>query len=240
MDNVADNIDILLVEDNPNDEMLVMHAFKRHNIAIHGVRDGLEALDFIFCTGFYAGRSTGNPKVIFLDVKMPLMDGFEVLLAIRSDPRTRLVPVVMLTSSGEERDIIESYRLGVNSYIVKPVEFEKLIEVVRHVGHYWPRLNHDARSVSPTACQELSVARVVRLRDQKNLTMMRQAVGARSRFNAGAGHTSDSANGNGHMAATALRLTMRLTPSVPPFTPLGLLGGRCHWSGLMAAGPADD
>src|SRR5688572_18164435 len=117
-------IDFLLVEDNPNDLELTLHALKKHSIAsrIHTARDGAEALDFIFGEGDYAGRSLDQgPQVILLDLKLPLVDGLEVLEKVKSDPRTRSIPVVMLTSSREERDIVESYELGVNSYIVKPV-----------------------------------------------------------------------------------------------------------------------
>jgi two-component system response regulator len=136
-------VEILLVEDNPNDEMLALHAFKKNNFAnkIHVVRDGAEALEFIFCTGAYAQRRLENPRVILLDKKLPLVDGMEVLRQIRADPRTRLVPVVMLTSSAEDRDIIESYQLGVNSYIVKPVNFEQFSETARQLGYYWLLIN---------------------------------------------------------------------------------------------------
>ena len=136
-------IEILLVEDNPNDEKLAMHAFKKNNLAnnIHVVRDGAEALEFIFCTGAYATRSFENPRMILLDKKLPLVDGMEVLRQIRADPRTCVVPVVMLTSSAEERDIIESYKLGVNSYIVKPVDFEQFSETTRQLGYYWLLIN---------------------------------------------------------------------------------------------------
>src|SRR6202162_502502 len=103
------SVEILLVEDNPNDEMLALHAFKKHDLAnkVYVVRDGAEALDFVFCTGAYAERHFENPRVILLDKKLPLVDGLEVLRQIRADPRTRLVPVVMLTSSAEDRDVIE-------------------------------------------------------------------------------------------------------------------------------------
>ena len=136
-------VEILLVEDNPNDEKLALHAFKKHNLAnkVHVVRDGAEALEFIFCTGAYATRHFANPRVVLLDKKLPLVDGMEVLRQIRADSRTRLVPVVMLTSSGEERDMIESYQLGVNSYIVKPVDFEQFSETARQLGYYWLLLN---------------------------------------------------------------------------------------------------
>ena len=135
--------EILLVEDNSNDERLAMHAFKRHNLAnkLHVVRDGAEALEFIFCTGAYAERLFENPRVILLDKQLPLVNGMEVLRQIRADPRTYLIPVVMLTSSPEERDIIESYQLRVNSYIVKPVDFEQFSETIRQLGNYWLRVN---------------------------------------------------------------------------------------------------
>ena len=136
-------VEILLVEDNPNDEMLALHAFKKHNLAnrVHVVRDGAEALEFIFCTGAYADRKFENPRVILLDKKLPLVDGMEVLAKIRADSRTKLVPVVMLTTSAEDRDVIESYKLGVNSYIVKPVNFEQFSETARELGYYWLLIN---------------------------------------------------------------------------------------------------
>ena len=120
-------VEILLVEDNPNDVELTLHSLRSSNLSnqIEVVRDGAEALEFIFCTGRYANRSIENgPKVILLDLKLPLINGLEVLQRIRSDPRTSMLPVVVLTSSREERDIVDSYQLGVNSYIVKPVDFE--------------------------------------------------------------------------------------------------------------------
>ncbi len=143
-----DGVEILLVEDNPNDEALAKHAFKRQNIVneLHVVRDGAEALEYIFCTGAYSHRRIANPKVILLDLKLPLVDGIEVLRQIRSDPRTRLIPVVVLTSSSEQRDIVESYKLGVNSYIVKPVDFEQFNEVAKHLGYYWLLLNRQPPS----------------------------------------------------------------------------------------------
>ena len=137
-------IEILLVEDNANDVRLTLHAFKRHKLVnrIHVVRDGAEALEFLFCVGAYAERSIDDaPKVVLLDLKLPKVDGLEVLRHIKADPRTCTIPVVMLTSSREERDIVESYQLGVNSYIVKPVDFEQFSEVARLLGLYWLLLN---------------------------------------------------------------------------------------------------
>ena len=144
------NVEILLVEDNPNDEMLALHAFKKHNLAnkVHVVRDGAEALEFAFCTGAYAERNFENPRVILLDKKLPLVDGMEVLRQLRADPRTRLIPVVMLTASAEDRDVIESYGLGVNSYIVKPVDFEQFTETVRQLGYYWLIINRRPTGLS--------------------------------------------------------------------------------------------
>jgi len=137
-------VEILLVEDNPNDVELTLHVFKKHHLCnhIHVARDGAEALEFVFCTGRYAGRRIENrPKVILLDHKLPLVDGLEVLREIKADSRTRMIPVVMLTSSCEERDIVESYQLGVNSYIVKPVDFEQFTEAIKNFGLYWLLVN---------------------------------------------------------------------------------------------------
>jgi two-component system response regulator len=137
-------VEILLVEDNKDDEALTLHALKKYNVTnkVHVVRDGAEALEFIFCTDRYAHRHiTDRPKVILLDIKLPLVDGLEVLRKIKQDPRTQAIPVVMLTSSREERDLVESYRLGVNSYIVKPVDFEQFTEAARTLGMYWLLLN---------------------------------------------------------------------------------------------------
>ena len=137
-------VEIVLVEDNPNDVELALHALKKNNIAnrIEIVRDGAEALEFIFATGAYADRQNAeNPRVILLDLKLPKVDGLEVLRQIKADPRTRAIPVVVLTSSREDRDIVESYNLGVNSYIVKPVDFQQFTESVRQLGMYWLLLN---------------------------------------------------------------------------------------------------
>jgi two-component system response regulator len=136
-------VEILLVEDNPSDVQLTLHALARNKLAnqIHVVRDGVEALDFLFSTGPYAERTQRNPRVVLLDLKLPLIDGLEVLRRVKAEPRTRTIPVVVLTSSREERDIVESYQLGVNSYIVKPVDFEQFAEAVRQLGFYWALLN---------------------------------------------------------------------------------------------------
>ncbi len=137
-------VEILLVEDNPNDVELTLHALTKNHISnrIHVVPDGVEALEFIFCTGAYAERNIQEiPKVILLDLKLPKVDGLEVLQRIKEDPRIRATPVVVLTSSREERDLVESYRLGVNSYIVKPVNFKKFTEAVQQMGLYWLLLN---------------------------------------------------------------------------------------------------
>ena len=138
------DVEILLVEDNPNDVKLALRAFQKHRIANHVqvVRDGAEALEFIFCTDRFADRQIENrPKVILLDLKLPLVDGIEVLRRIKADQRTQMIPVVIMTSSKEETDVVESYKLGVNSYIVKPVDFDQFTEVVRQLGYYWLLLN---------------------------------------------------------------------------------------------------
>jgi two-component system, response regulator len=137
-------VEILLVEDNPQDAELTLRALRKHNLAnqvVH-VTDGKEALDFIFARGAYSHRDVEEgPRVVFLDLKLPKVDGLEVLRAIKEDPRTRAVPVVVLTSSSEETDIVESYQLGVNSYIVKPVDFDKFVDAVSRMGLYWLLLN---------------------------------------------------------------------------------------------------
>ncbi|HSO92907.1 MAG TPA: response regulator [Candidatus Dormibacteraeota bacterium] len=138
----AGSVDILLVEDNPSDAELTLHAFRKFTNRLHLVRDGAEALEFIFATGAYAARSVADkPKVILLDIKLPKVDGLEVLRQIKADDRTRTIPVVLLTSSPEDRDIAQGYQLGVNSYIVKPVEFEQFQKTVRELGMYWLTLN---------------------------------------------------------------------------------------------------
>jgi two-component system, response regulator len=137
-------VDILLVEDNPNDAELAIRALTKQRLAnnLQHVEDGEEALDFLFARGKYSGRDANErPKLILLDLKLPKVDGIEVLRAVKADERTNLTPVVVLTSSREERDLIETYRLGVNSYIVKPVDFDKFVDAVKELGFYWLLIN---------------------------------------------------------------------------------------------------
>ncbi len=144
---MASTVDILLVEDYPDDRALVLHVLRRHHLTdrVEVARDGVEALDFLFCTGRYAQRRLEDrPKVILLDLNLPKVAGLEVLQRLKSDPRTRPIPVVMLTSSAQERDVVESYRLGVNSYIVKPLGFDELTEVLGQIARYWLGLNRPA------------------------------------------------------------------------------------------------
>jgi two-component system response regulator len=137
-------VEILLVEDNATDAELTLRALKKHHLVnqVQVVTDGEEALNFIFGRGTFEGRNVKKtPKIILLDLKLPKVDGLEVLKAIKSDPITRIIPVIVLTSSQEDKDIIESYQLGVNSYIVKPVDFDKFMTSVEQVGLYWLLLN---------------------------------------------------------------------------------------------------
>lgn len=137
-------IELLLVEDNPQDLELALRALRKANLAnrIQVARDGAEALEYIFCQGPYATRKiTDCPRVILLDLKLPKVDGLDVLRQLKADPRTKAIPVVVLTSSKEQCDIVESYQLGVNSYIVKPVNFERFTDSVRDLGLYWLLLN---------------------------------------------------------------------------------------------------
>lgn len=135
---------ILLVEDNPDDEALTLRALRKSKIAneINVVRDGVEALDYLFCTGSYASRDPFElPQVILLDLKLPKLDGLEVLRQIRNDPRTRILPVVILTSSKEEQDMANAYISGANSYVRKPVDFNQFVEAIGQLGLYWLVLN---------------------------------------------------------------------------------------------------
>lgn len=145
MDDTVKEVEILLVEDNPTDAELAIRALKKSNLAnkLVWVKDGAEALEFVFATGAYAGRNiTNGPKVILLDLRLPKVDGMEVLRQIKEDARTRTIPVVVLTSSKEDRDVAESYQLGVNSYISKPVEFDEFARTVAELGLYWLLVNH--------------------------------------------------------------------------------------------------
>jgi len=137
-------VEILLVEDNPYDAELSIKALKDRRLVnkIQWVKDGAEALEYVFCTGAYADRDPKNlPKLILLDLKLPKINGIEVLQKIKADDRAKVIPVIVLTSSKQEQDVVQSYKLGVNSYIVKPVEFEKFIKSVEEIGLYWLLLN---------------------------------------------------------------------------------------------------
>jgi len=139
-----DAVEILLVEDNPKDAEMTQRALRKHNLGnkLHWVKDGAEALDYLFCTGDYAARDPDRPpKLVLLDIKMPKVDGIEVLRQVKENARTRLIPVVVMTSSNEEKDVVESYRLGVNSYIVKPIEFAVFFDTVSKIGLYWVLTN---------------------------------------------------------------------------------------------------
>jgi CheY-like chemotaxis protein len=133
------NVEILLVEDSDADAEMTRRTLKRRGIVndVAWVKDGVEALEFLHCQGQYADRPQGNPKLVLLDLKMPRMDGLQVLEKMKQDPATRAIPVVMMTSSREEGDMLSSYHLGVNSYVVKPVNFDEFAEMVAQVGMYW-------------------------------------------------------------------------------------------------------
>jgi len=136
-------VEILLVEDSAADAEMTQRTLRKKGIANHivWVRDGIEATDYLFCTGAYADRDNGYPKMVLLDLKMPRMDGLQVLAKMKQDPRTRSIPVVMMTSSREEGDLLASYELGVNSFVVKPVDFHAFAETVSQVGMYWMLAN---------------------------------------------------------------------------------------------------
>jgi two-component system response regulator len=144
----TNEVEILLVEDNPNDAELTLRALRKHHLAnkVLHVKDGAEALEFLFANGAYDQRKVENvPRVILLDLKLPKVSGLEVLRKVKADERTRVIPVVVLTSSREDRDLTECYALGVNSYIVKPVEFENFVRAVSDMGFYWLLLNQTSR-----------------------------------------------------------------------------------------------
>ena len=142
--NTEGEVDILLVEDNPDDLELTLHALRREHLAnnIFAVRDGEEALEFLFCTGRFKDRNFDHPpRLVLLDLKLPKLTGLEVLKRVKDDPRTKALPVVILTSSKEERDLVASYNLGANSYIQKPVDFDRFREIVKSAGLYWMVIN---------------------------------------------------------------------------------------------------
>jgi DNA-binding response OmpR family regulator len=143
-------VEILLVEDNPNDAEIAMRALKKNNLAnnVLLVGDGEEALDYLYARGKFKDREINHrPKIILLDLKLPKVDGKEVLRIVKNDPDKKIIPVIVLTSSKEESDIIESYNLGVNSYIVKPVDFEKFVESIKQIGLYWLLMNQQSQGV---------------------------------------------------------------------------------------------
>jgi two-component system, response regulator len=151
-------VEILLIEDNKDDVELTLHALRKEKLAnsIHVARDGEEALDFLFCSGAHSGRSFDHPpKLVLLDLKLPKVDGMEVLKRLKADPRTMTIPVVILTSSKEERDLVKGYGLGANSYIQKPVDFEQFREIVKTAGLYWLVINQPplAKTVAQSAGQ---------------------------------------------------------------------------------------
>ena len=141
---------ILLAEDNERDVELTLAALDEHNLANEVVvaRDGAEALDYLYARGKFAGHANGMPVVVLLDLKMPKVDGLEVLRQMRSDPETKYVPVVMVTSSREEQDLVHSYELGVNAYVVKPVDFQKFVESVKQIGMFWAIINEPPPGVA--------------------------------------------------------------------------------------------
>ncbi len=146
-------IDILLVEDNPNDAELAIHALKKHNLAnrLEWVKDGEAALDFLFHRGAYATRPNSLPRVVLLDLRLPKVDGIEVLRQIRANPVTRDLPVVVVTSSKEERDVTDTYRLNVNSYVAKPVAFDEFAKTMADIGLYWVLVNRAPPDIRPVS-----------------------------------------------------------------------------------------
>jgi two-component system response regulator len=142
-----EQVDILLVEDNPLDAELAMRALEDQGVAnrIIWVKDGQEALDYVFRTGPYHNRADGDPRLILLDLKMPRVSGIDVTRILKSDESTKSIPIVVMTSSKEESDIAESYQLGANSYVVKPLDFEQFAEVARHAGYFWLAINRTPR-----------------------------------------------------------------------------------------------
>ncbi len=150
---MPDSKRILLVEDSPNDVELTLSALAENKLAneVVVVSDGAEALDYLFKRGRYRLRSNGNPVVVLLDIKLPKVDGLEVLQQMRADPTMRAVPVVMLTSSNEERDVVRSYSLGVNAYVVKPIDFDQFVRAIGELGLFWAVVNHPPPGSTSTA-----------------------------------------------------------------------------------------
>ena len=144
---------VLLVEDNPNDAELTLEALAEHRLAneVVALRDGAEALDYLHARGRFSGRPSGNPALVLLDLKMPKVDGLEVLREMKTDEHLKTIPVVILTSSREEKDLVESYRLGVNAYVVKPVEFGAFIDAVKQLGAFWAVINEPPPGTVPRA-----------------------------------------------------------------------------------------
>lgn len=144
-----DQVEILLVEDSPNDAELAMRALKKGGLANHllWVKDGEEALDYLFRRGSYELRQEGSPRLVFLDLKMPRVDGIQVLTEIKAHAATRRIPVVIMTSSQEESDMVRTYDLGANSYVVKPLDFTAMVEVVRQAGYYWLAINRNPQDL---------------------------------------------------------------------------------------------
>ena len=151
---IPEAVEILLVEDNPADAELTLHALQKSKLAnkVHLTRDGEEALDFLFCRGKFSGRRFDDaPRMVLLDLKLPKVNGLQVLQELKSDARTKAIPVIVLTTSKEERDLVSSYKLGVNSYIQKPVSFSDFQDVVRQLGMYWLLVNSKAPAAAFTA-----------------------------------------------------------------------------------------
>jgi two-component system, response regulator len=146
---MQEEVEILIVEDNPHDLEMTLRALRKHRFANHvlTLTDGAAAADFLLARGEYEGRDTSNgPRVVFLDLKLPKLDGLEVLREVKADPRTRSIPIVIVTSSAEERDRVQSYDLGVNSYVVKPIEFEAFARTIADLGFYWLAVNRPPRN----------------------------------------------------------------------------------------------
>src|SRR5256884_6037952 len=173
-------VEILLVEDNPKDVELTLHALRKENLSkcIQVVRDGEEALEFLFCRGTYSNRSFDNPpKLVVLDLKLPKVDGLEVLREVKNDSRTRAIPVAILTSSNEDRDLVAGYKLGVNNYIQKPVDFNQFRDTVKQLGLYWLMVNRSEEHTSELQSRLQLVFRLLLLKKKKNITIQNIQMG---------------------------------------------------------------